>query len=196
MGRHEHLVRRLSALPGPGTPRDYLQLLGPTLDGILEEAGDLAGALVERQLASSTYRPTPAELRTTWLAMTSEAGQRRDESIRQRSRRCPYCEGRGQVHAWVRTRIRGAERVRTYAVTCSCPRGLQLAQKEGERRMDRAELETTAQRQRAANEWADGVVALYVDDATKGARPEWTRWAPAVEPPATGGNLRTFQSRR
>jgi hypothetical protein len=62
--------------------------------------------------------------------------------------------------------------------------------------MDRAELETTAQRQRAANEWADGVVALYVDDSTKGARPEWTRWAPAVEPPKTSGNLRTFESGR
>ena len=186
-----HLVKRLSVLPGPGTPREYLELLGPTIHAILEEAGDKAHALVERQLATAAFRPTPAELRGTWLSMVSEAGQARDASIAQASRRCPYCQGVGQVTAWVASRRQGKERVRTYSVTCGCPRGMQLhgAQLQYGHRLSRGELESLAHQQRAPSEFHDGVLALYVDDCTKGARPDWTRWAPAMEPPKTRGNI-------
>jgi hypothetical protein len=142
MAGTRHLLNRLSALPGPGSPQQYRELLGPTVEAILIEAGDRAGALVERQLATSTYRPTPAELRTTWQSMVVEDGEARGASIRDRSRRCPYCEGRGQLHAVVWSRRKGADRVRTYSVTCSCPRGLQLlgAEVEAERSRPGAHL--------------------------------------------------------
>lgn len=191
MSEVRHLVKRLSALPGPGSPREYMELLGPTVASILTEAGDKAGALVERQLASATYRPTPAELRKTWLEMVSEAGQARDASIAQASRRCPYCEGTGQVRAYVASRRKGVERLRAYSVTCGCPRGQQLngAQLKWSHRMSRGELEAAASRQMAQSEWHDGVLAIHVDDAQSGPRPEWCRWFPALEPPETRGNI-------
>jgi hypothetical protein len=183
MAGTRHLLNRLSALPGPGSPQQYRELLGPTVEAILIEAGKRAGALVERQLATSTYRPTPAELRATWQSMVVEDGEARGASIRDRSRRCPYCEGRGQLHAVVWSRRKGADRVRTYSVTCSCPRGLQLLGAEGLQRMSREQFEVKCSRQEAPSEFHDGVIAWHVDDATSAPAPEWARWCPALTPP-------------
>lgn len=187
----DRMVARLSALPGPGSPRDYRELLGPSVRALLEEAGPRAEELVERQLSASTYRPTPAELRQTWAGMVAEAGQERDARIIAASAKCRYCGGGGQLRAYVHTRRRGAERVRAYAVTCGCPRGVQLsgAQLHYGRRMTRADLESTAAHQAAQTEWHDGVLAVHVDDATSGERPEWCRWFPALTPPENPGNL-------
>lgn len=190
MADAQKLVVRLSALPGPGSPRDYRELLGPTIHALLEEAGDRAGELVERQLAASTYRPTPAELRATWSTMKSEAGQERDARIIKASSRCPHCWGVGQLRAYVHSRRKGVERVRAYAVTCGCPRGQQLnaAQLHYGTRMSRAELEAMAERQTASTEWHDGVLAWFVDDCLSGQRPEWCRWFPALQPPEHGAS--------
>jgi hypothetical protein len=187
----QKLVARLAALPGTGTARDYRDLLGPTVHALLREAGDRAEELVERQLATSTYRPTPAELRVTWATMVSEAGQERDARIAKASSRCRYCWGVGQVRAFVHSRRKGTERVRAYSVTCGCPRGQQLngAQLHYGRRMSRGELEATATAQAAQTEWHDGVLAFFVDDNTTQERPEWCRWFPALHPPETSGNL-------
>ena len=191
MTRHKRLLQQLSALPGSGTPREYRDLLGPTIVALLDGAEDRAGELVARQLASSSYRPTPAELRKTWLAMVAEAGQERDARIRAASEGCLYCEGTGELRAYVASRRKGRETVRTYAVTCGCPRGQRLhgAQLRYQQRLTRGEVESIAARQQAKSEFHDGVLALYVDDATKGARPDWTRYAPAMEPPTTRGNI-------
>ncbi len=185
------LLARLSALPGPGSPREYRELLGPTIRAQLEQAEGRAAELVERQLASSTYRPTPAEFRRTWLEMVREAGQERDARIRTASEACRYCEGTGELRAYVASRRKGRETVRTYAVTCGCPRGQRLhgAQLRYQQRLTRGEVEAIATRQQAKSEFHDGVLALWIDDATKGARPEWARWAPAMEPPTTRGNI-------
>jgi len=191
MSRHRHLLKRLSALPGSGTPRDYQELLGPTILVILEEAKDRAGVLVERQLAGSSYRPTPAELRKTWLEMKAEAQGARVEQIAEASQRCPYCEGVGQVRAYVHSRRKGVERVRAFSVACGCPKGQRLrdAQLHYGQRLSRGEFEVMAARQQAQSEWHDGVLAWHVDDCTTGARPEWARWAPALHPPENGGGL-------
>ena len=185
------LVERLSALPGPGSPRDYRELLGPTIHAQLEQAGERANELVERQLASSTYRPTPAELRKTWLEMGREAGQARDSRIRAESQGCRYCEGSGEVRAFVASRAQGVERVRAYSVTCGCPRGQRMhgAQLSYQRRLSRGEVESLAVRHQAQSEFHDGILALHIDDALSGSRPEWCRWWPAKGPPETRGNI-------
>lgn len=187
----QRLVARLSALPGPGSPREYRELLGPTIHALLTQAEDRAEELVERQLSTSTYRPTPAELRKTWVLMVREAGQERDARIRSASEGCQYCEGSGEVRAYVASRRQGVERVRAYSVTCGCPRGQRIhgAQLRHQRRLSRGEVESIAVNRRAQSEFHDGILGLHVDDALSGARPEWCRWWPADAPPENRGNI-------
>ena len=192
MANHRHLLRRLGALPGPGTSREYLDLLGPSLTSILDSAGRQAGVLVERQMATSSFRPTPAELGATWRAMQQEQSQQREESINQQSRGCGFCGGVGQVTAYLRSRRKGSERVRTYSVTCSCPRGARLhgSQLQYGKRLSIPEFEVKCKRDEARSEWHDGVLDYWVQDLTKGAPPEWARYSPALVSPNKPGDIR------
>jgi hypothetical protein len=186
------LLRRLSALPGPGSPAEYRELLGPSVVAVLREAGQQADALVERQMLVSTYRPTPAELRTTWQSMQLESSGRAVATIAAASQRCRYCAGRGQLSCWVLRQRRGARQLVTMQATCTCPQGQRLHAAEmpdGIPRLSVTELEVRCMRQRLPEgSTADGVLGLHIEDERSGPRPQWTHW-PLGHPPATSGNM-------
>jgi hypothetical protein len=188
-----NLIRKLSKMPGQGSPGDYVDTFGSVLFKMLESAGADASLVVERVLAGQQFRPTPVEVKTAIDLLKLERQSDRQGDIDKASKTCRFCTGRGQVTAFVLSRSSGVKRIRSYAVTCGCPRGQQLRAAELPQgygsRLSRVELETLCYRKQAMSDDHDGVLRWHIEDDMSGARPEWARWCPALEPPRTRGNL-------
>jgi hypothetical protein len=175
----KHLMRRLSLMPGSGTPGQWLESAGPVIEGILRQAGDISGAMVDRAMVEMQYRPTPFALTSLLRTMEAEEGDRVAERRLARSRSCA-CEGRGTrtIHVERWSGQRELRRVpSTIMAACVCPQGIRLS-----------EAEITRGRWLTVPQWEErirrrmvppdgsrtGCSRYWVDDGYS-APPQWTR---------------------
>ena len=176
----QHLIKRLSLMPGAGTPAGWLESAGPVVEPILRDAGTLAGVLVDRAMVEMQYRPTPFALKALLKQMEEEEGDRVADRRRARSRRC-ICGGLGMRTIWMETwsgrpgyLTRGCQ---TVTACCSCPEGANKANADiagrwltvpqWEEKMRRKLVPTDGSRA--------GVAKYWVDDGVS-APPDWTRY--------------------
>lgn len=176
---HTHLMRRLSLMPGKGSPVDWLEASGPVVNSILIQAGDMAGLLVERAQVELEWRPTPFVLTSLLNTMKREKGETEADTRRARSARC-HCGGGGMktIYVEIMKGPRGycTPKVETRVAACSCPQG------------DRIHGADVTPPWASVVEWEintrrrivpdDGTMAgptrYWVDDGMS-APPEWTR---------------------
>lgn len=176
-----HLMRRLSLMPGSGTPGNWLESAGPVVEGILRQARDLAGPLVDRAMVEMEYRPTPFALKALLATMENEDGDRVAERRRARSRACS-CAGSGlrAVHVEVWRGERGHRLHRTpttVTAACTCPQGARMAGSELNygRWLTLPQWEERIRRKLVPLDGRHpGPTRYWVDDGVS-APPEWTR---------------------
>lgn len=176
-----HLMRRLSLMPGQGTPGQWLESVGPVVEPILRDAGTLAGVLVDRAQVEMEYRPTPFALKGLLQTMEAEEGDRVAERRRARSRRC-ICGGRGMrtIHVEIWKGERGSRLTRTpttLIAACICPQGIRLSEAElhYERWLTLPQWEERINRKLVPMDGrTPGPTRYWVDDGVS-APPQWTR---------------------
>ena len=176
-----HLMKRLSLMPGQGTPGQWLESVGPVVEPILRSAGTLAGVLVDRAQVEMEYRPTPFALKGLLQTMEGEEGDRVAERRRARSRTC-ICQGRGMrtIHVEIWKGERGGPLRRTPTTitsACTCPQGTRLSECELHygRWLTLPQWEERIQRKLVAMDGrTPGPTRYWVDDGISAA-PQWTR---------------------
>lgn len=176
-----HLMRRLSLMPGQGTPGQWLESVGPVVEPILRSAGSLAGVLVDRAQVEMEFRPTPFALKGLLQTMEGEEGDRVAERRRARSRTC-ICQGRGMrtIHVEIWKGERGSPLRRTpttVIAACTCPQGTRLSECELHygRWLTLPQWEERIQRKLVAMDgFTPGPTRYWVDDGISAA-PQWTR---------------------
>lgn len=176
-----HLMRRLSKMPGQGSPQDWLESVGPVVEAILRDAGTLAGVLVDRCQVEMQYRPTPFALKGLLQTMEAEEGDRVAERRKARSRSC-ICQGSGRrnIHVEVWKGERGGPLRRTpttVVAACTCPQGIRLseAQLHYGRWLTLPQWEERIRRKLVPIDGrTPGPTRYWVDDGIS-APPQWTR---------------------
>lgn len=176
-----HLMKRLSLMPGQGTPGQWLESVGPVVEPILRSAGTLAGVLVDRAQVEMEYRPTPFALKGLLQTMEGEEGDRVAERRRARSRTC-ICQGRGMrtIHVEIWKGERGGPLRRTPTTitsACTCPQGTRLSECELHygRWLTLPQWEERIQRKIVPMDGrTPGPTRYWVDDGISAA-PQWTR---------------------
>lgn len=176
-----HLMRRLSLMPGSGTPGQWLESAGPVIEGILRQAGDISGAMVDRAMVEMKYRPTPFALTSLLRTMEGEEGERVAERRVARSRACS-CAGRGirtiHVETWRGESGGTLARVPwTVSAACICPQGIRISEAELRhgRWLTLPQWEERIRRKLVPLDGGHpGPTRYWVDDGVS-APPQWTR---------------------
>lgn len=177
----KHLMKRLSLMPGSGSPGQWLESAGPVIEGILRQAGDISGAMVDRAMVEMQYRPTPFALQSLLRTMESEEGHRVAERRVARSRSC-VCQGRGKrtiyVETWRGERGQRLTRVpTTVTAACVCPQGIRISECElrNGRWLTLPQWEERIRRRLVPLDGdIPGPTRYWVDDGVS-APPQWTR---------------------